>query len=329
MQYKALVAKEISGTTQVQLETLTLKDLGPGEVVIKTEYSSVNYKDALGITGKGKIYKFNPIVGGIDVAGTIIETRSSNFKKGDLVLVTGCGLGETHDGGYAELVIENEKNVIAIPRGLSLREAMILGTAGFTAGLCLERMEMNGQKVEMGPILVTGASGGVGQFAISIFRTHGYEVEALTSKAGLEKRLLSIGAHKVHESKYYTFAKKPLETVSLGGVIDNVGGSVLTGLIPYIQLWGNVASVGLALSHEINMTVMPFILRGISLLGISSNNTPWNLRKKIWERLASDLKPPQLESFVSEEVTFENILQSSERLIANRNQGRILVRPQQ
>lgn len=302
-----------------------LRDLQDGEVLIHNEYSSLNYKDALGVTGRGQIFKTFPIIGGIDAAGTIEDSRDANFKKGDFVLITGCGLGETHNGGYAEFVIENAKNVVLRPTHLSAREAMIYGTAGFTAALCLERMTQNNQTPEMGPLLVTGATGGVGQFAISFFSKAGYEVHALTGKRELANRLTEIGAKKVIFTSQLELGERPLESIRYGGAIDNIGGPTLSRLLATTQLWGNVCSIGLADSAELKTTVMPFILRGVSLLGVSSNNAPQNLRLKIWDRLASDLKPDHLEIFVTEVIQLDDITAKSEQMLARQSHGRILV----
>lgn len=305
---------------------VSLRDLQDGEVLICNEYSSLNYKDALGVTGSGQIFKTFPIIGGIDAAGTVAASRSPSFKKGDFVLVTGCGLGETHDGGYAEYVIENASNVVLRPTHLSAREAMIYGTAGFTAALCLERMIQNGQNPEKGPILVTGATGGVGQFAISFFSKAGYEVHALTGKRELAARLTEVGAKKVIFTSQLELGERALESIRYGGAIDNIGGPTLSRLLATTQLWGNVCSVGLADSAELKTTVMPFILRGVSLLGVSSNNTPQNLRLKIWDRLASDLKPDHLETFVTEVIPLDDITAKAEQMLSRQSHGRILTR---
>jgi NADPH2:quinone reductase len=202
---------------------------------------------------------------------------------------------------------------------------MIYGTAGFTAALCLERMTHNGQTPEMGPILVTGASGGVGQFAVSFFTTAGFEVHAVTGKHALAPRLEQLGAKKVIFTSQLELGQRPLESIRYGGIVDNVGGKTLAGLMSHVQLWGNVACVGLAESAELHTTVMPMILRGVTLLGISSNNTPWALRQKIWDRLGGDLKPEKLESFVSQTVQLKDLLVTAHDMLTRKTHGRILV----
>lgn len=322
---RALRTFKQNNNIATEIQSLDIPTPNEGEVLIQAEYSSLNYKDALGITGKGQIFKKLPITGGIDVSGTIKKSNDSKFKVGDPVLVTGCGLGETHDGGYSEIVLESAHNTVRRPGHLSAREAMIYGTAGFTAALCVERMIQNGQTIDMGPILITGASGGVGQFAISFLSKLGFEVHALTSKQELAPHLTKIGAHQVIFTSQLELGTRALETVRFGGAIDNLGGESLALLLAHINLWGNVACVGLAASYELKTTVMPLILRGVSLLGISSNNTPKDLRLKIWQRLATDLKPKNIETFVSEVIGLEDIFSRAEKMLARQTQGRTLI----
>lgn len=322
---KCLLTKNENKKISTAISEVKVRDLQDGEVLIHTEYSSLNYKDALGVTGRGPIFKNFPIIGGIDAAGTVVDSRASQVKKGEFVLVTGGGLGETRDGGYAEYIIDNVKNIVLRPTHLSAREAMIYGTAGFTAALCVERMIQNGQIPEMGPLLVTGATGGVGQFAISFFSKLGYEVHALTGKRELAGRLTEIGAKKVIFTSQLELGERPLESIRYGGAIDNIGGATLGRILATTNLWGNVCSVGMADSAELQTTVFPLILRGVSLLGISSNNTPRNIRLKIWERLASDLKPDHLDNFVSAVITLDDVVAKSEHMLSRQTHGRILI----
>ncbi len=298
----------------------------PGQVVIRAEYSSLNYKDALAVTGKAPILKKYPLIPGIDVAGEVIESHSSEFQLGQKVLITGCGLGEDQDGGFAEIVRAPESSVVALPQTLSSQEAMILGTAGFTAALSLYRMEENGQTPEKGPIVVTGASGGVGSFAVSILAQRGYEVIAVSGKADQRQNLLNLGAAEVLSPNALNFGHRPLEKALYAGAIDNVGGELLSGLSRHIGLWGNIACVGLAGGSDLNMTVMPFILRGVSLLGISSNNTPRPLRLQLWKLLAQQWKPKNLESFVEETLSLEDIPQASQNMLLRKTALRRLVK---
>lgn len=322
---KCLLSTKQNDKIVTSISEKPIRALGANEVLIKNEYSSINYKDALGVCGRGAIFKSLPLIGGIDAAGTVEASNSPRINIGDFVLVTGCGLGETHDGGYSQYIVEDAANVVVRPTHLSAREAMIYGTAGFTAALSVERMIHNGQKPELGPILVTGASGGVGQFAISFLSKLGFEVHALTGKRELTERLTQIGAHKVIFTSQLELGSRPLESVRYGGVVDNLGGATLSKLIAHVNLWGNVSCIGLAESAELKTTVMPIILRGVSLLGISSNNTPYDLRLKIWDRLASDLKPEKLDSYVSSIVPLEDVVITAEKMLARETHGRILV----
>lgn len=313
--------KSISGL----LEKTTLKDLDQGDVVIKAHYSSVNFKDALGATGKGPIFKKFPIIGGIDVSGVIESSENPQYKEGDSVLVTGCGLGETQDGGYSQFVRVPSEWIVPLPQNLSLEEAMIYGTAGFTAAICLHRMEANGQNPDKGPIVVTGASGGVGSFAVMMMAKKGYEVHAISGKKDSHDYLKTLGAHKVLSLEELDLGGRPLEKGRFGGAIDNLGGDCLGRLIPHIKLWGNVASVGLALGHQLKATVMPFILRGVSLLGISSSNCPMDLRVKLWKTISEELKSPHLSDIVCKRVKLPELPQAFEELLGRKVKGRILV----
>lgn len=313
------------GGISAGLVSLSADELDEGDVVIQAKYSSVNYKDALGATGKGKIYKKLPIVGGIDVAGIVVESEKPDLPVGSEVLVTGCGLGESHDGGYAEYVRVPSSWVIPLTSGLTMREAMIYGTAGFTAGLCIHRMQVNDQTPDKGPIVVTGASGGVGSFAITMLAKLGFEVIAVSGKAEAADYLKSLGAHQLVRPDELELGERPLESARFGGAIDNVGGKLLEGILRHTNLWGNVASVGLAADFRFQNTVMPFILRGVSLLGISSANCPRPLRLKIWESLATTLKP-DLEKIVQETIPLEKLDDIFQRMIDRQIRGRVLVK---
>ena len=264
--------------------------LTPGEVLVKAAYSSVNYKDALAGTGKGRILRSYPLNGGIDVAGHVVASTDPAFKEGDAVLCTGSGLSETRDGGYAQMVRLPARWTIPLPRGLSLRESMILGTAGFTAALALLRMQDNRQTPELGPIAVTGASGGVGMLAIDIFSRAGYEVHAISGKADHFDFLRSLGASECIDRHQLAFSGKPMDSARFGGALDNVGGAMLTGLLPLISPYGNVAICGNAGGIAFDSTVMPFIIRGASLLGIASAGTARDIRDDIWQHLAIGLE---------------------------------------
>lgn len=325
-QFPALKVYQRDGRVQGELESLTLDDLSPGEVVIRSAWSSVNYKDALAATGKGRIIRHFPRVAGIDVAGTVQESTDGRFQPGAPVLVTGYDFGVDHDGGYAEYCRVPGEWVIPLPDGLSLKQAMALGTAGLTAAICIQRMETNGQTPEQGPIVVTGASGGVGSLAIDLLAGLGYEVTALTGKDTSHDYLKSLGAATILNRKKLDTGSKPMEKSLWAGAVDNVGGEILAWLTRTVQPWGNITAVGLAGGAELNTTVMPFILRGVALLGVSSAGCPTALRHKLWRRLADDLKPRHLDRIVSQEVELADLPQVFKAMLAGQTTGRTLVR---
>ena len=297
-----------------------------GQVLVRVSYSSLNYKDALAITGKGKIIRNFPLTAGIDLAGIVSDAGDSQFAVGDQVLATGGGLGETIDGGYAEFCNVTNESLIALPTGLTLQEAMIIGTAGFTAALCLQRMETNGQQPQLGPIAITGASGGVGSLAISIFARRGYRVIAFSNKSQLYPLLKKLGATEVYaSSELKTSSSAHLDSARYGGAIDNLGGNYLATLLKTTVGWGNVASVGLADSAILNTSVFPHILRGVNLLGISSSNCPIDLRRQLWKRLGDDLKP-QLSEVANETIALAELGKRAAQMIAGKTFGRIVVK---
>lgn len=307
------------------IESIGLDDLAPGEVDVKVAYSSVNYKDALAGTGKGRILRKPVLVGGIDVAGHVVASRDARWREGDAVLVTGCGLSETRDGGYAEYARLEAQWVVPLPAGLTLRESMVLGTAGFTAGLSLHRMLANGQRPDMGPIVVTGATGGVGMLAIDVLTRAGFEAHAITGKASQFDFLQSIGARQCIARQGLHWGQRPLEAARWAGAIDNVGGEMLDGLTRVIHPYGNIASCGLAGGHELHTTVMPFIIRGVSLLGIASAGTAYDVRRQLWERLASDWKPAHLERIATGEIGMDGLADVFARMMDGESFGRTIV----
>ena len=304
---------------------LSLDELDPGEVVIRTAYASVNYKDALAATGAGKIIRRFPCIGGIDCSGTVESSSDPRFKAGDRVLCTSYDLGVAHDGGYAEYVRAPADWVVPLPSGMSLFDAMALGTAGYTAGLAVERMEQVGLKPANGPVIVTGATGGVGSVAIDILAGAGYHVVALTGKEAETDYLKGLGAREVMLRASLDLTKiKPLDRATWAGAVDNLGGDVLAWLAATMQVGGALASIGLAASHTLNTTVMPFILRGVSLVGVDSVNTPMPLRQKVWKRLASDLKPKHLANMTAT-VHLENLPAVFDRVLKAQMRGRTVV----
>jgi putative YhdH/YhfP family quinone oxidoreductase len=306
------------------VEAVSIDDLAPGEVVIKTAYSSVNFKDALAGTGEGKILRRFPLVGGIDVAGHVVASSDGKFKEGDAVLVTGCGLSESRDGGYSEYARLQAQWVVPLPSGLSLRESMVLGTAGFTAALALHRMLDNRQTPEHGPLAVSGASGGVGSLALDIFSRAGFEVHAISGKSEQTDYLKSIGAHQVF-GRDALQTTRPMESARFGGGLDNVGGPMLASLLAQTAPYGNVATAGLAATHALDTTVMPFIIRGVSLLGIASAGTARAIRDEIWQRLGSEWKPAHLDRICTREVGLAQLTQVFPAMLAGGSLGRTLV----
>ena len=324
--FRALRVHENSdGTVRAALQALTLDDLSPGEVIIRSRYSSVNYKDALAATGNGRILRRFPLVAGVDVAGEVTASVDDRFREGDQVLVTGCGLGESHDGGFSEVVRVPADWVVPLPPGMTLFDAMMLGTAGFTAALAIDRMEQNGLVPAQGPVVVTGASGGVGSVAIDLLSGRGYEVMALSRKLQATDYLQSLGAAEVLDAKAAVASGKPLEAARWAGAIDNVGGAVLGWLTRSMLPWGSIASIGLAGGAELHTTVMPFILRGVSILGITSANCPMQRRLKIWQRLVTDLQPQHLASIVAGQVTLDELPAVFETLLSGEHRGRYIV----
>ena len=307
-------------------EDLRLDDLGPGAVTVRVAWSSVNYKDALAATGKGKILRRFPLVGGIDLAGRVVASADARYREGDAVLVTGCGLGETRDGGYAEYARVAADDVIALPAGLDLREAMIYGTAGFTAGLALLRMQQNGQHPDQGPIAVTGASGGVGMLAVAIFARAGYSVRAISGKPQHADVLRALGASEVVPRETLPAQPRPLESIGHAGALDTVGGGALAALLAGCAPYGNVAACGLAASTELPGTVMPFIIRGVSLLGIASAGAPRAQREAVWQRLASEWRPAQLQRIATREIAFTQLPDVFAGYLAGQACGRTVVR---
>ncbi|HEX7011102.1 MAG TPA: oxidoreductase [Steroidobacteraceae bacterium] len=324
--FRAFRIHQEGGKIVSRFETLGLDELSPGEVLVKVGYSTINYKDALAATGAGKILRKFPLVGGIDLAGTVVSSADPAVSPGQKVLVNGCGLSETHDGGYAEYARLKADWLVPIPPGLDEFQCMAIGTAGYTAALAIHRMEQNGQQPDGGPIVVTGASGGVGSLAIDMLASRGYEVVAVTGKDSAIPYLHELGAARILKRQEIDFGSRPLEEARWGGAIDNVGGDALAWLTRTTRFFGNIASVGLAASPELKTTVMPFILRGVSLLGINSVATPRPLRLEVWRRLASDLKPRHLERIVTRTIDFAELPGAFEPYLRANVTGRTVVR---
>jgi NADPH2:quinone reductase len=324
--FNAFRVHQSGKTVEPRLEKLSLDDLNPGEVVIRGHYSSINYKDALAATGAGRIMKRFPLVAGIDVAGEVVTSDDDRYAPGDAVLVTGCGLGEEHDGGYAEYTRVKGDWVIPMPDGMDAAAAMRLGTAGFTAGLAIHRLEHVGLSPEKGPVIVTGATGGVGSLAVDMLAGRGYEVTALTGKKDAVEYLKKLGASAVLLRGELQMGTRPLEKALWQGAVDNLGGETLAWLTRTTDWWGSIASIGLAESHVLHGTVMPFILRGVSLLGINSVEVPLALRTEVWRRLAGDLKLSNLDEIATREVSLDEVLGVVDGWVDGSITGRCLVR---
>ena len=324
--FKAFRIFNEDGKVASRFVDMKLDDLDQGEVVFKVAYSSVNYKDALAATGAGKIIRRFPCVGCIDLSGTVAESKDKRFKPGDAVIATSYDIGVAHDGGYASYARIPADWVVPMPAGLDLFEAMALGTAGFTAGLAVERMEHDGLKPGNGPVIVTGATGGVGSIALDILAGNGYAVTALTGKASETDYLKKLGASEVLLRSSLDLSRiKPLDKAVWAGAVDNLGGDVLSWIASTMQVGGTLASIGLAASHEFKTTVMPFILRGVSLLGIDSVNAPMAVRQKVWQRLASDLKPKHLKAMANT-VEFSNLPGVFDSFLKAQVKGRTVVK---
>lgn len=323
--FKALLIEERDGKVANGFVQMNESQLDAGDVTIRVAYSSINYKDALAATGAGKIIRRFPCVGGIDLSGTVIASSDPRFKPGDPVIATSFDIGVAHHGGYAEVARVPGNWVVPLPAGLSLYEAMALGTAGFTAALGIVRMEENGLRPEKGPVIVTGATGGVGSLAVDMLARVGYHVVALTGKESEKDYLLSLGAAEVLMRQSLDLSKiRPLDRGRWAGAVDNLGGDVLAWIASTMEQGGTIASIGLAASHVLNTTVMPFILRGVSLLGVDSGYIREPYRSGVWQRLATDLRPPHLDS-MSRRIPFDALPAMFDEYIAGRAKGRVVV----
>jgi NADPH2:quinone reductase len=313
------------GNIVADFAELTLDDLTEGDVVVKVSHSTINYKDALAATGKGKILRRYPLNGGVDLAGTVVSSESAEYQPGTAVLVNGCGLSETIDGGYSEYARVDSSCLVPIPESISPLQTMQMGTAGYTAALAIHRMEQNGQRPENGPIVVTGATGGVGSIAIDMLDRRGYEVVALTGKRTEEEYLKSIGARRILWKDELEFGTRPMEKAEWAGAIDNLGGDYLTWLTRTTGYGGNIASIGLASSAALNTTVLPFILRAVCLLGINSVDTPRDLRLAVWIRIGSDLRPRHLDTIGHRTIGFDELPACFQSYIDGTVTGRTVV----
>lgn len=324
--FKAYRITQQDKGVQAEFVQCTLDDLDPGEVVVRVAYSDINYKDALAATGKGRILLRPSCIGGIDLSGTVLSSSDARFAKGDAVLVVGHDLGVKHHGGYAEYARVPASWAVKLPQGLSLWEAMAFGTAGYTAGLAILKMELNGLKPGNGPVIVNGATGGVGSIAIAALARLGYHVVALTGKQAEADWLMKLGAREVKLRQELDLSKiKPLDRATWAGAIDNLGGEVLAWMISTMKVNGVIGSIGMAASPSVSTSVFPFILRGVSLLGVNSTESASaDLERETWRRLAGDLKPAMLKD-IARSIPFDQLPGAFEDFIQGRVRGRLVV----
>ncbi len=323
--FRAYRIDEQDGEIVAGFKELSIDDLTAGNVVVRVSHSTINYKDALAATGKGRILRRYPLNGGIDLAGVVVSSEDKEFQPGAEVLVNGCGLSETVDGGYSEYARVDSASLVPIPQDMTCAEAMQIGTAGYTAALAIHRMEQNGQTPGLGPVVVTGATGGVGSIAIDMLHGRGYEVVAVTGKGTEEAYLREIGAARILLRDQIDLGKRPMEKAQWAGAIDNLGGEYLTWLTRTMSYGGNIASIGLAASPALNTTVLPFILRAVCLLGINSVDTPKDLRRAVWQRIGGDLKPRHLKTIGHKSISFDELPDAFQAYIDGRVTGRTVV----
>lgn len=325
--FDALVVNKQEDQFSVKLQKLAIQDLPEGEILIQVRYSGINYKDSLATIPNGNIVKTYPLVPGIDLAGIVVSSKDPRFQEGDEVIATSYEIGVSHFGGYSEYARIPVKWVVPLPKGLTLKEAMIIGTAGFTAALSVLRLEENGVSPEKGRVLVTGATGGVGSFAVSILSSLGYQVEASTGKESEQEYLENLGATSIITRKEVFDGKiKALAKQKWAAAVDPVGGEPLASLLSQIQYGGSVAVSGLTAGINLSTTVFPFILRGVSLLGIDSVYCPMEVRLKVWNKLATDFKPLNIESFIQQEITLQQLPEVLPTLLKGQARGRTIVK---
>ncbi|WP_054940116.1 acryloyl-CoA reductase [Paenibacillus ihuae] len=324
--FQALVVDK-TDTFSVEVKPVAMEELPAGEVLIKVSYSSVNYKDGLASIPNGNIVRNYPFIPGIDLSGVVISSADSRFEAGQSVIATSYGIGVSHFGGFSEYARIPADWVLPLPDGLSLREAMIYGTAGFTAALSIQALEDHGAAPDKGKVLVTGATGGVGGAAVAMLAKLGYQVTASTGRTDEAGYLQVLGAEEViSREDVGSGALKPLDKQLWQAAVDSVGGSPLAAVLSKITYGGAVAASGLTAGTAVQTTVLPFILRGVSLLGIDSVSCPAGRRKDIWQRMATDLKPEVLEALVDREITLDGLPAALEDILNSNIRGRVLVR---
>lgn len=311
----------------VEVRPVSLEELPAGEVLIKVAYSSVNYKDGLASIPNGNIVRNYPFIPGIDLSGTVVSSKDSRFREGQSVIATSYGIGVSHFGGFSQYARIPADWVVDLPEGLTLREAMIYGTAGFTAALSVQALEAQGVTPDQGKVLVTGATGGVGGAATAILAKLGYQVTASTGRTDEAGYLQALGAAEViSREEVLGSAVKPLDKQLWQAAVDSVGGAPLAAVLSKIAYGGAVAASGLTAGTAVPTTVLPFILRGVSLLGIDSVACPMEKRAKLWQRMAGDMKPVVLETLVDREISLSELPAALQDILQSGTRGRVLVR---
>jgi acrylyl-CoA reductase (NADPH) len=324
--FQALVVRENESDVAVEIRDLTMKDLPEGDVTIRVRYASLNYKDGLAAAHNGQVVKSYPMVPGVDLAGQVVASKNPRFREGDKVLATGYELGISHYGGYSQYARVPAEWIVPLSEGLSLKQAMMLGTAGLTAALSIHRLEHNGLTPEKGPVLVTGATGGVGSLAVAMLANLGYQVAASTGKETEHAYLRSLGAQQVlTRSEVSPEQLRPLDKQRWAGAVDPVGGRTLAYVLSTTQYGGSVAVSGLTGGAELPASVYPFILRGVNLLGIDSVYCPMELRVELWNRMAQDKNLLARLVEVSREITLSELPAALAQTLQGKNQGRTIV----
>ena len=324
--FKALMLEQVNGKTQAHIQTLNTDDLPAGNVLIAVDYSSLNYKDGLAVTGTGKIIRDFPMIPGIDLAGSVLESNDARYTVGDQVIVTGWGVGERYWGGYTQQARVNADWLVPLPKGLSTQQAMIIGTAGLTAMLCVMALQDGGVQPDAGKVVVTGAAGGVGSIAVSLLAQLGYHVVAVTGRPETHAYLSSLGAKEFLSRDEMLQPARPLENQRWIGAVDVVGGAILSRVIAEMQYNGTVAACGLANSFKLETTVMPFILRNVRLQGVDSVSCPFTRRQQAWQRLAAEL-PASAYTELSQVIALAAVPEAAQAIIEGKIQGRVLVDP--
>ncbi len=319
-----LLSRDEAAGTRAEIRELDESQLPEGDVLVDVAWSSLNYKDGLAITGKGKVVRDWPMVPGIDLAGTVRESASPDYRPGDPVILTGWGVGERHWGGFSQRQRVRSEWLVPLPEGLSLRDAMVIGTAGLTAMLCVMTLEEAGLEPGAGEVLVSGASGGVGSVAVALLAGLGHHVAAVTGRPEGADWLRRLGAAEIVPREAMSEPPRPLESQRWAGAVDTVGGVLLARVLAELRYGGAVAACGLAGGHELHTTVMPFILRGVSLRGVDSVMCPRERRQRAWERLAREL-PRELLDAIAQEATLEDLPRLAEEILAGRVRGRVVV----